>query len=66
MRGLVRGGVESCAPPACGMRADWLGYRIRAQLGSGAGTAPDGSSVGPPPVVICVGLARVGREGSQP
>jgi hypothetical protein len=63
MRGRVVSGVESCAPPACGMRADHRGARGRAKDWRGEVMATDGLIVGPPPGSIRVVLAREEREG---
>ena len=63
MRGLVASGVELCAPPACGMRADHRGASGRAEVWQGKVMASDGVIVGPPPGSIRVVLAREGRKG---
>ena len=62
MRELVRSGVESCAPPACGMRADHRGSRSRAQSWHTEVATSDGVIVGSPPGSIRVVLAREERK----
>ena len=63
MRERIVSGVEFCAPPAFGMRADHRGASGRAEVWRGKVVASDGVIVGPPPGSIRVVLAREGRKG---